>query len=142
MLPVIPVLEIYKDKVLIYSTTLLYSNVKVRYSFIHSSELTPWTEIWLINSSGIYVTEMYWRGLGAGHPSSPFDLDSRIILLNDSIGAFDIQRYLGKTVVIDLAYTINSSINVNGKPLPTEGSKVVFKVTHLSLLKIFINVLS
>ncbi len=92
-------------------------NISIKYEFIHSSERTPWIEIWSVNETGFYVRKICWRSGGAGHPSNPEDFNSNVSITveDDYYCALGVDRYIGRKVVIDLGHAINASIEIGNK---------------------------
>ena len=89
-------------------------NATITYKFIHSSEKTPWIEIWTTNKTGFYVREICWRSGGAGHPSNPEDFNGnvRIIIQDGYYCAIGVDRFIGRRVIVDLGHAINASITI------------------------------
>lgn len=89
-------------------------NITIIYEFIHSSEKTPWIEVWTANKTGFYVRKICWRSGGAGHPSNPEDFNSNveITIENEYYCAIGVDRFIGREVIVDLGHAVNASITI------------------------------
>jgi hypothetical protein len=108
----------------------------LRLWFIHSSELTPWLEIWAINTSGIWVYAICFKGEGAGHPASPKDFNRGQFTVNDSFYCFNsVFRYLGRSVIVCGKTALNMSLEFNGLRIPIN-SCISIKVKRMFLIQL------
>ena len=87
-------------------------SIDIKYSFMHSSEHTPWIEYWIVSTNGIYVNKICWSSGGAGHPSNIQDFNSHTIIIGykNYYCAYNISRFLGDHVIIDIGHSYNASL--------------------------------
>ncbi len=93
--------------------------IYIRYIFMHSSERTPWIEYWAIKLNGIYVKKICWTSGGAGHPSNIQDFNNYTIIIEykNYYCALNVNRFLGKHVIIDLGHAYNASLIIENKTI-------------------------
>ena len=89
-------------------------NITITYKFIHSSEKTPWVEVWTVNRTGFYVIKICWRSGGAGHPSNTEDFNGNVKVVSENgyYCAIGVDRFIGRKVIVDLGHAINASITI------------------------------
>ena len=135
----IPTLTVLKDRELVMLIPLL-NRVEIDLEFIHSSELTLWRELWVANSDGILLTEVCWVSEGAGHPATftDFGYRGRFIVKNDMYCYTDIDRALGRELVIDTRYGISMHISIAGKDL--EDGVIELRIALTPLITYLINI--
>ncbi len=122
----IPTLIVYVNGELTMMTPLM-DRVETQLSFVHSSELAPWTETWIINSDGIFVKEVCWGSGGAGYPTMFSDFSHKVELVakGDVYCYEGVDRALGKSLVIDSEHAINMSIVIAGREIPRGVVRIV-----------------
>ncbi|HDN76034.1 MAG: hypothetical protein DRO18_00660 [Thermoprotei archaeon] len=115
----------------------------IKYTCLHSSERTPWVELWVVNSSGIYLKTICWSGSGAGHPSNIMDLDNANLVINETfICGVDIYRSIGKEIIADLRTSLNGKLRFSTGLVLTRSntnSYIILRVKKVSILQILIN---
>ncbi len=124
-------------------TVVLLPLLSVRYamlSFIHSSELTPWMEVWRLTPSGVEVVEVCVASGGAGQPALLKDFNSRnvALLFNGSMMCFsNVDRHLGSRVVLCGRTAINMRLAIDSKVLDVREC-VVLSIKRVRLAHLFI----
>ncbi len=133
----IPTLIVYVNGVPIMMMPLI-DRVEAQLSFVHSSELAPWIETWVINSDGVFIKEVCWGSGGAGYPTkfSDFSHNVKLVAKRDVYCYEGVDQALGKSLVIDSEHAINMNIVIAGREVPRGLVKIAIArepiVTYLS----------
>lgn len=107
-------------------------------SFIHSSELTPWSETWLVDGSGIKLTEVCYSGGGAGIPTLASDLTGgKVDVTQKGVCVHGVNRELGSKVYVALTQMKEGRLILGGGPelVVRDSPLIALEVKRASILE-------
>jgi|GEM_PF-1449460 Domain of unknown function (DUF1850). len=80
--------------------------------YVHSVEGGKVIELLEAREGCIRLVKLKWQGHGAGMPSSQYDINWSPIIAGDSFYEVEVNRCLGRSIVVDLGYMVEGRLTI------------------------------